>query len=217
MRNPRDTCPSCRKAVITCYCARLTPFEAGAVFAVLIHPKETRKRIGTGRMTHLALRDSRLIDGLDFTVDQRVTALIADPSLFPVVLYPGPHALDLSTTSAEAAREFFPAGRKPLIFVVDGTWPSARKMIRLSANLRALPQIRFTPPRLSEYSRIREQPRPYCFSTVEAVHVMIDRLAALGVVPEPPGRPHDAMLAAFHAMVDQQERFGNEVAHGASG
>jgi DTW domain-containing protein YfiP len=200
----RDFCLRCRKAKVTCYCAHLRPFEAGPVFVVLVHPREWKNSVGTGRMLHLSVSNSLLLQGCEFAGDERVNRLIADPGYHATVLYPGRDSIDLSGHQADAqVTGIVPAGKKLLVFVIDGTWDQARSMINKSPNLKALPQFRFTPDTRSIY-RIREQPRDYCFSTLEAVHWMIERFDRLGVYRAPAGRAHQSLLAVFDHMVRQQ-------------
>jgi DTW domain-containing protein YfiP len=202
----RDWCTNCRKAKVTCYCERLRPFDSDPRFVILAHPREMRNSVGTGRMLHLSIRNSLLIDGHDFGDDARVNRLIADPSLYCVLLYPGARSFDLSGCTAGEARAFAPDGRKLLLFIVDGTWETARGMINRSPNLKAMPQLSFTPERRSGY-RFRKQPHDYCLSTLETAHWIIERFAELGVFERPPGDAHEGLLDTFGHMVQQQLRY----------
>ena len=157
------------------------------------HPKESRVGVGTARMAHLSLPNSILRVGLDFSDDPIVRAVVATSE--PIcVLFPRPGALDVSA---------FPRDRPVTLVVLDGTWTLARKLLTLNPALRALPHVAFTPRRPSDY-RIRRQPSEICVSTVEAL------AEVLGVI-EPDGGPFDGLLDPFHAMVEAQERYVNEV------
>lgn len=202
----RDWCKNCRKAKVTCYCDRLRPFASDPRFVILAHPRELRNSVGTGRMLHLSVRNSILIDGHDFTDDSRVNSLIADPSLYCVLLYPGARSFNLSGCTPEEARAFSPAGRSLMLFIVDGTWETARGMINRSANLKAMPQLSFTPERRSRYE-FRKQPHDYCLSTLETAHWIIERFAGLGVYERPIGNAHDELLDTFGHMVKQQLQY----------
>lgn len=202
----REFCLNCRKARITCYCALLRPFESEPRFVILAHPRELRNSVGTGRMLHLSLRNSLLIDGHDFTNDERVNGLLRDPRLHCGLLYPGPRSLDLSRCTAGEAQAFTPPGKRLVLFIVDGTWDLARGMINRSTNLRSMPQLRFTPENRSAYE-IRQQPRDYCLSTLETAHWIIERFAELGISDRPADRVHDGLLGVFRFMVGQQIDF----------
>lgn len=200
----RPVCPVCHKASKTCYCARIKPFVAGPRFVILIHPKEFKKSIGTGRLSHLCIRNSDLIEGIDFTNHARVNKILDDPSNWPVVLYPGPDAVDISGDGGTKLDSQVPVGRTLVIFVIDGSWSCAQKMLRVSANLRRLPQIRFTPTSRSIY-KIRRQPRAACFSSLEAVHFVIEQFNGSSRWRSDPG--HDNLLEVFSFMIEQQLSF----------
>lgn len=172
-----------------------------------MHPKERRVAIGTARMAHHAVTGSLLLVGERFDDDPRLLRLLDDPAVAPVILYPSPTALDLGAASPAEARAHFPRGRRPLVIVLDGTWTTAKKLLRLSSRLASLPAIRFTPPARARYDAIRREPRAECVSTLEAVHQVIDHLARLGVAAPPPGRAHDGMLALLDVMVREQVAF----------
>lgn len=197
----RPVCPACRKARNTCYCARIQSFNSGPRFVILIHPKESRKRIGTGRLSHLCLRNSELIEGIDFTDDARVNEILRDRASWPVVLYPGREALDISAAAGADLESLVPAEKQLVIVVIDGSWSCAQKMLRLSSNLRRLPQIQFTPSRRSIYE-IRRQPREGCLSSLEAIHFVIERFNGSNRWRSDPG--HENLLEVFRFMIAQQ-------------
>ena len=76
-----------------------------------------------------------------------------------------------------------------------------------NTTLSALPALRFTPPRASRYGSLRKEPRAECVSTLESVHHVIDRFAALGLAPAPPARAHDHLLHVMEQMVAGQPVF----------
>ena len=204
---PRPRCSRCQRPQVTCYCAKVLPFASRPRFAILIHHEEAKRGVATGRMAHLCLSNSWLLRGTDFSHHAEVEKILHDPTLYPVLLYPGPHAANLSELGHERGTELFPRDREPVIFVLDGTWAQARKMRRLSRNLHALPQIGFTPRSASEFL-VRRQPMPHCYSTIEAIHYVIDWFGQT-----PAGgrlRPHDNLLNVFRYMVSQQLDFEAE-------
>jgi hypothetical protein len=132
--------------------------------------------------------------GVDFDDDQQVRAALAGDGRPTYLLFPGPAALDL----AEAR----PPGPITLV-VVDGTWWQARKLLKRNAALRALPQLRFTPPTPSNY-RIRREPADHCVATVEALSLV------LGALEDDPAR-FASLLRPFEAMVGTQLRYARTV------
>jgi len=195
----RELCYRCLQPENTCYFRHIQSFASEFKFVILIHRLEVRRRIATGRLSHLCLQDSHLLMGYDYSANVTLNALLEDPQFAPMVLYPGRKAQNLSPMSVSARRAIFPSGKKPLIVVIDGTWGTAKKMLRRSRNLRDLPQICFTPDKPSNF-RVRQQPRPECLSTVEAIHSLLEFFS-------PPNRAHDNLLYVFDKMVDQQVEF----------
>lgn len=190
---PRERCLRCRRPQSVCYCAHLASLPTETRVLVLQHPKEQHMAIGTARMAHLALPNSSLRVGLDFSKDAEVVTAIAPPQRAYVV-FPSEHAVDARTL----------AGGEPItLVVIDGTWWQAQKLLKLNPALRALPHIAFVPERPSQY-RIRRQPASHCVSTVEALAQVLTAL-------EPDAGPFTRLLDPFLAMVDRQAAFATEV------
>jgi DTW domain-containing protein YfiP len=111
-------------------------------FVILMHPHEFKRiKANTGRLTHLCLADSEIHIGESFGEHDAVQALIDEPGNFPVLLYPGQGARDLSKGELHAA-DF--AARRLVVFLLDATWRLVRPMLRLSPNLQGLPKIMFS-------------------------------------------------------------------------
>ncbi|MDP2138792.1 MAG: tRNA-uridine aminocarboxypropyltransferase [Candidatus Didemnitutus sp.] len=191
-------CYRCFWPASLCWCSSLSAMETRTRFVFLMHPKEFKEeKAGTGRLTRLSLANSEIHMGKDFTADESVVALIADPANFPVLLYPGVGARNLSHG------ELVPAdlgGRRLVVFLLDATWAGARKMLRLSPNLQALPRIMFTPTTKSRYV-IKQQPQEGCLSTLEAVHELLLNLEASGLDQYP---LPEQLLGVFQRMQNFQ-------------
>lgn len=198
----RGYCPRCLRPPLTCYCSKLRPFDPKIQFAILIHGREAQKRIATGRLAHLSLENSFLLPGYDYSESQKVNELISDPCNHCVVLYPGVDSVDLSALPENARYSLFPRGKNLVVFVIDGTWITARKTMQRSRNLQTLPRICFTPGRPSNF-RVRKQPQANFFSTIEAIHETIE-LVGPGRGFDLSSRAHDSLLLVFDQMVDQQ-------------
>ena len=179
-----------------------------------MHPLEAKHPVGTGRMTHRCLANSDLWVGADFAECPKVNALLSDPSVYPVLLFPSPSSVDLSSLEPAARVDVFPKDREPVLIVLDGTWRLAKKMLFHSPNLQKLPQVCFKPSRLSQF-KVRKQPNDLCFSTIEAVHEFLSLLS-----PSDRPQPHDHLLEVFHEMVAKQLSFrtkgGNSGRHSQS-
>ena len=186
-RPPRAVCGRCRRPCAVCVCALLPALAPRTPVLILQHPKERRVAIGTAAMASRCLRGSSVVVGTHVDADPAVRRVLADPVRAPVLLWPGADALDLATAP--------PRGPISLL-VVDGTWSTAKKLLRLNPAIAALPRYAIAPTSPSEY-RIRREPRAECLSTIEAL------ATALGVLEGDP-EAYRAMLDPFRAMVDHQ-------------
>ncbi len=176
--NLREVCYRCFRPSKNCLCSDIEPLYTHTRFVILMHPKEARKvKLGTGRPTHLCLKNSETLIGLDFTEDQRINRLIKDPATYSLLLYPGENSADISEFRFP---DDVPDKKKILVFVIDASWTLAKKMLKKSTNLWALPKIHFRPPEPSRYV-IKQQPHEYCLSTIESVCFLLDELDKRGI------------------------------------
>jgi DTW domain-containing protein YfiP len=139
-----------------------------------MHPKEYRKeKNGTGHMTRLQLENSEIIVGVDFTKNKRVNEILTKENSSSFLLYPGKESFNLSVRESSETDSFM--GANPHIFILDGTWPCARKMLKLSVNLQKLERVSFDNKIKSKFI-IKQQPEALCLSTIESVYTVINLL-----------------------------------------
>jgi DTW domain-containing protein YfiP len=139
-----------------------------------MHPKEYKKeRIGTGHITQLQLSNSEIIVDVDFTNNSRVNKILNDEKNSSFLLYPGKESFNLSQRKSEEINTFMDG--HSTLFLLDGTWPCARKMLKLSKNLQALKRVSFDNKITSKFI-IKQQPDPLCLSTIESVYTVINLL-----------------------------------------
>lgn len=181
----REVCPRCRRPTSACYCEHLVSIPTETRLVLLQHPRERDVAIGTARMASLCLPSSELHVGIDWDRSPELARALAEPGRTPVLLYPGPGAIDIVASP--------PKGPVTLV-VVDGTWAQAKKLVRTSSVLRALPRYAFAPPSPSEY-RIRREPTLESVATIEA---LMHALAALE------GDRFTPLLQPFRKMIDHQ-------------
>jgi DTW domain-containing protein YfiP len=179
----RKMCYRCFWPEPLCWCGSITPMPTRTKFVILMHPHEFKRiKANTGRLTHLCLPNSEIHIGESFERHDAVQALINDPANYPVLLYPGRDALDLSTAQAQqltAINQQLEA-RRLVVFLLDATWRLVRPMLRLSPNLQRLPKIMFSNAAPSRYL-IKRQPEPGCLSTLEATHELLLALDRSGL------------------------------------
>jgi DTW domain-containing protein YfiP len=181
-----------------CWCKSIQPIETKTHFVFLMHPKEFKEeKANTGRLTHLCLKNSEIHMGVEFDHNEAVQALIDDPLNYPVLLYPGTQARNLSQGDLKSSEL---TGRRLVVFLLDATWSGARKMLKLSPSLQRLPRVMFTASTPSRYV-IKQQPQEGCLSTLEATHELLLSLEKSGLdhYPLP-----EQMLGLFQRMQDYQ-------------
>ncbi len=201
-----NLCLICRRRLLTCVCAYLRPFETRSRFIILMHPMEFKKeKVGTGRFSHLILKNSEIIVDVGFDENSRFLEVLSDPSYKTVILYPGDETIDLSHSESKVK-----LGNKPLQFIViDGTWPCAKKMMKLTTKLHGLERVSFNTLRISEF-QVKHQPMPGCLSTVESIHQVLLDLNQLGLESNE-GREEN-LMDVFRKTVQQQMELAQDPA-----
>ena len=166
----RAKCYRCYRPKSSCICSYVKPIETKTKFIVLMHPKEFQKvKNGTGHMTHLSLPNSELYVGVDFRGHKRVNALIEDEDNLCYVLYPDENSHNLNEAPIEQG------DKQLVIFIIDATWSTAQKLLRVSTNLQTLPKLSFTHTKSSQF-QIKQQPEDYCLSTIESTLTILELL-----------------------------------------
>lgn len=195
----REYCYDCFRPRSVCLCSLIQPFDTRSRIVILMHPREARReKNGTGRLSHRILNNSRLIVGVDFSDDEATNRLIADPEYKSVLLFPTHQAVNLSE---DGYRRLLAPPEKLQIFVVDGTWSLASKILRVSETLQSLPTVSFTLRAPSGF-RIKRQPRAECLSTIESIHLLLELAVEQGVEDSLPGLAQ--MPLVFERLVEIQ-------------
>lgn len=184
---PRSVCTTCSRPTSVCCCALVPSIATDVRLVVVQHPRERRVPIGTASMAVRSVQGASLIVGTDVDQSAELLRILADPDRPAVLLWPGEGAQDLEES---------PLATPATLVVVDGTWSTAKKLVRRNRILASLPRVRLSPKTPSRY-RIRKEPRAECLSTLEAITM------ALGTIERDRSK-FEPMLAAFERMVDIQ-------------
>ncbi|MBT5093102.1 MAG: DTW domain-containing protein [Halobacteriovoraceae bacterium] len=184
----RTICYACFRPHSYCFCQKINPFQTEVEFIILMHPMEAYKeKLGTGRIAHSFLKNSQIKIGINFENDPQMQNWLSDETVENRVLYPGVGALAVEDQSASRG-----SIKKPLrLFVIDGTWPCARKMMNQNPALKNLPRFTFSGSYRSRFL-IKQQPGSVCLSTIESLHKFIELWE---------GESHDAMLEVLDELV----------------
>lgn len=162
-----------------------------------MHPMEFKKeKVGTGRFSHLILKNSEVIVDINFDENLRFKEILDDPDYESFLLYPGFKTIDLGTSELKNTVK-----KSPQFFVIDGTWPCAKKMMKLTKTLHNVPRVSFHSDKVSEF-KVKHQPMPGCLSTVESIHQVITDLNRQGL--EDTGNAHENLMDVFRYTVNQQ-------------
>lgn len=177
-------------------CSELKPFETQSRFIILMHPKEFKKeKVGTGRFTHLILKNSKVIVDVCFDENQEFLKLLNDPEYESYMLYPGEKTINISAAKVDLGP------RKSQFIVIDGTWACAKKMVKLTTLLHHVQRVSFVTDRRSEF-KIKHQPTPECLSTVESIHQVLLDLNRCGI--EATSGAEENLMDVFRKTVQQQ-------------
>jgi|SRR5665647_156695 len=191
-----NLCLNCRRRLRTCVCEKLKSFDTDSRFVILMHPMEYKKeKVGTGRFTHLILKNSLVFVDVSFDQNQAFQKILQDPEYKTFILYPGDRPIDLSADEVDLGE------KKSQFIIIDGTWPCAKKMMKLTTCLHSLPRVSFKTDRLSEF-KVKHQPLPGCLSTVESVHQLILDLNRLGI--EKTAGAEENLMDVFRSTVEKQ-------------
>jgi DTW domain-containing protein YfiP len=157
-RDPEGRCPRCALRREACLCSELPQVVTRTEILIVRHLSEAARSSNTGRIAHLALPRSRLLDyggGRPFD-----DALLRAPRTW--LLYPEPGG---------AA----PQGPPERLVVLDATWRQARKMVRRLEALWGMPRLCLAAPSMAP-PRLRIPTRPDGLSTLEAIAAAVERL-----------------------------------------
>jgi DTW domain-containing protein len=168
-----------------------------------MHPMEFKKeKVGTGRFSHLIFKNSEVIVDVCFDNNPRFKEILNDSDYETYVLYPGFKTIDLGTNELKDTLR-----KKAQFIVIDGTWPCAKKMMKLTSSLHHIPRVSFTTQRVSEFS-VKHQPLPGCLSTVESLHQVLLDLNRMKI--ENTSSMHENLMEVFRFTVNQQIKLSQD-------
>jgi len=193
----RDRCYKCYRPTSSCMCSYIKPIQTETQFIILMHPKEFQKtKNGTGHFTNLALTNSKLFIGIDFSNHTIVNSILNDKNNNCYVLYPDNNSIKLNT------QNIYKENKKNVIFIIDSTWACSKKILRVSENLRDLPKVSFEHSKSSAF-KIKTQPNEYCLSTMESTLCILELLVNQDIEKIKQDNL-DSFLMPFHKMVEYQ-------------
>jgi len=178
-------CPRCLKPPALCVCDEVVPFDNKVMLAILQHPQEQDRTLGSARLAALHFRNALFKVGLSWPSLTKVLGRDADPKRW-AVLYLGslkPEALepgrDIVVTSGKG--EPLPDQNAALrgiegVILIDGTWSQAKAIWWRNAWMLKCRRVLLARARPSRYGKLRKEPRRDGLSTIEAAAMLMARL-----------------------------------------
>lgn len=178
----RSLCSGCSRPSSLCICSALPRSNgvfkrlstANTDILILQHKSEfRRKNFSTVPLIKLVLEDVTVKVGYEFDAD---TLGLKDRPTKPLLLYPGPTAVDLIDLRASNEDVSYqnadtsPTEGRDLLILIDGTWGEAKRIVRESPSLLdACQHVQFSSTDApSVYNAVRKEPEDHCLSTLEA-------------------------------------------------
>lgn len=152
MDDDRARCPRCLLPRRVCLCAAIPTVVTRTRIVIIRHHLERWRSSNSGRIAHLALPNSEIIEHGGAAGLAVLPALTGAWLVFPE----GEPAIASPVPAPQA------------LVVLDATWSQARRMFRKLAGLRGVPILRL-PDAPMPAARLRESPSPGRVSTIEAI------------------------------------------------
>ncbi len=194
----RPVCTQCLRPQSACICYLVKPIVQAIEVLILQHPMEIHHAKNSGRLLHLSLANSRLLQAE--TLDAASWDKALKEPKYTVLLYPHT-ALAGQAPAPSPDPENMKDLAKVRLVVIDATWRKSRKMLHVNPALQGLPRMTLDTAPCSRYL-IRKAHKPGQLSTLEATCAALMQLG--GDATE-----FDSLLHAFDGFVAQQARFSH--------
>lgn len=154
-------CPGCEIGRPLCFCMMIPKITLPTRVVILMHTSEEVLPSNTARLAAKSLTNSEIrINGRKG--DRLSTAGLREEGRQSLVLYPSPHAIELSV-------DFISNLNGPVNLIVpDGKWRQTQKFTRRESALAGIPHVKVSAGAPSQY-RLRTQPNDRSLCTLEAI------------------------------------------------
>ncbi|MFH4563447.1 tRNA-uridine aminocarboxypropyltransferase [Vibrio diabolicus] len=160
-------CPNCGFQ-FNCMCSLVPKLTSEHNILLLMHPNELTRDTNTGQLLEQCqLNIERVIwDRKQPPAD--LLARLADPSLYPVILFPSEESVTLEHVALQSQQQT----KTPLFIILDATWQEARKMINKSRWLESIPTMALSASADSQYQLRRNQQQGNLCTFEVAAHLL---------------------------------------------
>ncbi|WP_299973786.1 tRNA-uridine aminocarboxypropyltransferase [uncultured Pseudoteredinibacter sp.] len=181
--NRRQSCHSCHRPASNCICDLAQKINNHVKVHLLQHPKEAKHPKGSAILLQLSLKDIETWQGEYFP---NLEAELSNENYYDLLLYP-------ELESQDQKENGHCLNRKPRqttrLWVLDGTWKKAYKILQLNPALQKLPKVSPAYSLESQYE-IRKAPKKGQLSTLEACCYTLSEL-------ENTEKKYDSLLNSF--------------------
>lgn len=187
-----SVCDGCYRSKKSCICGRVSALDTRLRVVILQHPQEQFKVLNSARLSHLLLKNSRVLTGLSWPNFKKVAGPDEVPSLWGVLfLAPGASSMRLPVTLFDRRKQTVAdASFLRGIVAIDGTWKQAKAIWWRNPWLTRLNRISLNPDTPS----LRPQVRGEGLSTIEALAFALGHLGENQVVSETMRRAYRELI-----------------------
>jgi len=163
-----DFCPECHLLTCACLCGKVPRIKTEALFFLLVHSREVSKGSNTGHLLLNALINCEYDIWSRVEPPKKLMLYLKNQNHQPYLVF----SADENQSILASAHDLLEGQVKinttrPLYILIDATWQQARKMVRQSPYLKALPRISLKGIQKSHY-RLRRNQQAGGMSTCEA-------------------------------------------------
>jgi len=195
-------CSNCLKATRLCVCSSISPIQTRSKVLILQHPQEPDVELGTARIAHLSLPNSKLVIGLSWPNLKKAWGEECNPKEW-LAIYLG--SAKVAPTKGEvlvclSQKGLVKTDSKEIlkgikgIVLLDGTWSQAKTIWWRNAWLTKLQRAVLLPPSPSLYGKLRREPKRESLSTIESIGYCLAELEGKAQIFEDLMRPFKRLL-----------------------
>lgn len=143
-------CPKCG-FLFNCFCKDVPILDSTVNIVLLMHPNELSRDTNTGKLVSMCLANTLMFTWDRVSPPEELIQLITSNNYEPLLLFPCSESSKLDTEKIQQYQ------KPPLFILLDSTWQEAKKMVRKSPWLQALPTMELPSKFNSNYSLRRNQ------------------------------------------------------------
>ncbi|MCZ0742976.1 DTW domain-containing protein [Vibrio diabolicus] len=160
-------CPNCGFQ-FNCMCSLVPKLTSEHNILLLMHPNELTRDTNTGQLLEQCQLNIERVTWDRKQPPVELLARLADPSLYPVLLFPSEESVTLEHVALQSQQQT----KTPLFIILDATWQEARKMINKSRWLESIPTMALSTSADSQYQLRRNQQQGNLCTFEVAAHLL---------------------------------------------